>query len=217
MGVAKKGTAAGVGGTLPRHWRGCMNQSLTASQRLLKEGLDRILGRLSAEQRQVLALQWCSLAASTLAPRWLEEAGLKAEAKTLAGMTALADLGAAEAAREKAKTVGAAADAARRKEEEDARGATEGPATQASKAASYALEAIKAALGEAGMKVKVSGPGQAPVARPVVDVDGNQSRALLAARYAALLAGMAGGTAAEDLEQQQKQDAVNLLKAPKKI
>lgn len=193
-----------------------MAESLTAEQRLLKEGLDRMLGRLNPQQRQQLAFGWAHHAVTTLAPPHLTAAGLKSEAKVLAGL-AFSDVATADVAKEKTKAVSEAADAARKKEEEEARGITEGPRTQAAKAASFALEAIKASLGEAGMKLKVTGPNQAPAARPVVDVDGNVSRAVLASKYAALLARMDGDAAAAEVEARHKQEVVAILKGPKKI
>jgi hypothetical protein len=193
------------------------SENLTAAERLLKEPLERILGRLSPDQKQALAYQWANRCVKTLAATHLDAAGLKAEAGRMRAFPDATDEASATRLRESVRGVHEASDAARLKEEAAAGGVTEGPCTQAAKATSLANEAVKASLGEAGMKVKVSSGATAAAPKAVVNLDGNLSRAMLAGRHAVLLARMAGDASAADEELKQKQDAMAILKAPRRI
>ncbi|MBI5497319.1 MAG: hypothetical protein HY904_20055 [Deltaproteobacteria bacterium] len=191
----------------------------TAAEKLAKEPIDRLLGRLTPDQRQVLAYAWASHAVTQLLPPHLEGAGLTREASQSRAAPPATDPRTAATLRDVLVAMQEATERLRKKEEEAAGGRiTDGPGSRASQALSQATEAVKASLGEAGMKVKVSGAVVAPTVKGAgVTPDGNLQRATLAGRYAALLARMGGEQAQADEEARQKNEAVTTLRGPKRI
>jgi len=188
----------------------------TAADRLAKEPLDRLLGRLSVEQRAALAYGFANRALRVSAPRLLESVGQAAPASRLKALAAVVDDATAGMARDVARQLAEAADKARDKEEES--GKTSGPAKTASQGLSFAVATVKAALGETGLRVtQTSGPAGAAGGVKKEAVDTGVQRALLAGKYAVSLLALQDAQAAQDEEALQRQELMTILKAPRRI
>lgn len=187
----------------------------TQADRLKRETLDRLLGRLGDAERQALAFAYAHRTVTQTAPRVLKEKGAEAWAERLAALPAISDETTAKAARDGLAPLHAQADKARLAEEDAAGGLADGPGTLAAHVLSLTLESIKATLGEAGLKVNVSGTA-APVNKAVVNV-GGPPRALVAGRYAQALAATLGEDAKAAEEMNQKVEAQDALKSRRVI
>ena len=180
----------------------------TAQEKLGSEGLDRSLGRLSVDQRQQLAYQWADRAVRVHTAALLDQVGLGKLAQVLKSAPACKDEAGCRALRDTAQKVWDEVEKLRLAEEAlIAEGAdNNGPGGRGSSALSRAVEATKAALGEAGLKVKVMAGAQAPQQVKKEAVDINVGRAVMAARYGANVAAMvaADGLANEETRQRQE-------------
>lgn len=187
----------------------------TASDRLAREPLDRLLTRVSVEQRATLAYLWANRAIRSHAAAVLDGNGMGPQAGQLRGLTEIKDDATAGTARDLARTVQQGADAARTKEESS--GKSGGPATKCSQAMSYAVASVQAALGQTGLKVTTTGGvATQPTQVQKAAVDTGVNRALLAGKYGAnILTPASDAAAAEDAAQ--RAEVLAILKAPKRI
>jgi hypothetical protein len=179
----------------------------TAQEKLRSEELDRSLGRLSVEQRQQLAYLWADRAVRVHAATLLEQVGLAKLAAPLKAASECKDEAGCRALRDTAQRVWDEVEKLRLAEERNIPEGSDnaGPGGRGASAMSRAVEAAKAALGEAGLKVKVTAGSQGPQQVKKEAVDVNVSRAILAAKHGANIAGLmsADGVAQEEARQRQ--------------
>lgn len=188
----------------------------TAADRLAKEPIDRLLGRLNVDQRASLAYGFANRCLRVVLPQVLDGVGRADVAKKVRALSEIKDDATATAARDFTKQLSEAADKQRDKEEESGRVTPE--STTAGKALSFALATVKAALGETGLRItQTGGSVQAGPAVKKEPVDTGVQRALLAGKYLQQLAALQNPAAAQEEESLQRQETMAILKQPRRI
>lgn len=190
--------------------------ALTQAERLKNEPLDRIIGRLGDDQKQALAFAYAERAVRVVAPAVLQGKGAGSTVAGLGAVPPVKDAASAALARDALQNLHKAADAARLKEEAAAGGLTDGPATHAASALSFTVEAVKASLGEGGLKVSVQGGNVQQGPKAITNLSA-PPRALVTARYILAMCNALGPEhhAAEEL--QLKTEAQAILKSRRVI
>ncbi|MEW5851239.1 MAG: hypothetical protein AB2A00_20800 [Myxococcota bacterium] len=197
---------------------------MTTSSRLARETVERMVGRLATPDRHKLAFTWADRALRVHAVKALQDGGKAAEAERLRALPPVTDEATARAARDAAKGPLQAAEAARAKEEAALQaqgrvGAEVDPRlTATERALSFAVESLKAALGESGLVIRTVAGNTAPA--PVVATTSDPAaeaakRATLASKHAINAAAQSGG--GDEEERVQKEEASAILKAPRRL